>query len=101
MAASFRWILQLHMDVPKAAKFYSEGLDFTINKLPPFWNEYRNFLEHKTNDLNLEDAIVHVHIEKFNHTKDKMDLAHEFPSKDNGVEVESTAETEHHRYHHR
>nr|KAJ0207030.1 hypothetical protein LSAT_V11C500267660 [Lactuca sativa] len=30
-SASFRWILQLHKDVPKAAKFYKEGLDFTIN----------------------------------------------------------------------
>ncbi|KAH7513806.1 hypothetical protein FEM48_Zijuj11G0021300 [Ziziphus jujuba var. spinosa] len=25
------WILQLHKDVPKAARFYSEGLDFTVN----------------------------------------------------------------------
>ncbi|GAB2286231.1 hypothetical protein Dimus_020653 [Dionaea muscipula] len=30
-AATFRWVLQLHKDVPKAAKFYKEGLDFTIN----------------------------------------------------------------------
>ncbi|GAB2226182.1 hypothetical protein Droror1_Dr00021979 [Drosera rotundifolia] len=29
--ATFRWVLQLHKDVPKAATFYKEGLDFTIN----------------------------------------------------------------------
>ncbi|XP_031504424.1 uncharacterized protein LOC116267018 isoform X4 [Nymphaea colorata] len=29
--ASFRWLLQLHKDVPKAARFYSEGLGFTVN----------------------------------------------------------------------
>ncbi|KAF3777454.1 hypothetical protein EJ110_NYTH37543 [Nymphaea thermarum] len=34
--ASFRWLLQLHKDVPKAARFYSKGLGFTVNlwKLP-------------------------------------------------------------------
>ncbi|KAK6911922.1 hypothetical protein RJ641_024015, partial [Dillenia turbinata] len=31
--ATFRWMLQLHRDVPRAAKFYSEGLDFSINLL--------------------------------------------------------------------
>ncbi|GAA0174276.1 hypothetical protein LIER_27703 [Lithospermum erythrorhizon] len=30
-SASFRWLLQLHKDVPKAARFYSQGLGFTIN----------------------------------------------------------------------
>ncbi|CAH9058804.1 unnamed protein product [Cuscuta europaea] len=39
MAASFRWILQLHKDVPKAAKFYSEGLGLTINVCTFRWAE--------------------------------------------------------------
>ncbi|CAI9279578.1 unnamed protein product [Lactuca saligna] len=38
-SASFRWILQLHKDVPKAAKFYKEGLDFTINVCTLRWAE--------------------------------------------------------------
>ncbi|CAN1189593.1 hypothetical protein LINPERPRIM_LOCUS24573 [Linum perenne] len=38
-AASFRWILQLHKDVPKAARFYSEGLDFTVNVCTLRWAE--------------------------------------------------------------
>lgn len=37
--ASFRWILQLHKDVPKAARFYSEGLDFTVNVCTQRWAE--------------------------------------------------------------
>ncbi|VFQ85833.1 unnamed protein product [Cuscuta campestris] len=39
MAASFRWILQLHKDVPKAAKFYSEGLGLTVNVCTLRWAE--------------------------------------------------------------
>jgi hypothetical protein len=29
--ATLRWVLQLHRDVPRAAKFYAEGLDFSVN----------------------------------------------------------------------
>lgn len=42
MAASFRWVLQLHKDVPKAARFYSEGLDFTINVCTHRWAELQS-----------------------------------------------------------
>jgi len=42
MAASFRWILQLHRDVPKAARFYSEGLDFTVNVCSLRWAELQS-----------------------------------------------------------
>ncbi|KAK9276662.1 hypothetical protein L1049_006198 [Liquidambar formosana] len=42
MAASFRWLLQLHKDVPKAARFYSEGLDFTINVCTLRWAELQS-----------------------------------------------------------
>ena len=42
MAASFRWILQLHKDVPKAARFYSEGLDFSINVCSLCWAELQS-----------------------------------------------------------
>ncbi|KAH9775254.1 glyoxalase domain-containing protein [Citrus sinensis] len=41
-AASFRWILQLHKDVPKAARFYSEGLDFTVNVCTLRWAELQS-----------------------------------------------------------
>ncbi|XP_059654212.1 uncharacterized protein LOC132300922 [Cornus florida] len=42
MAASFRWMLQLHKDVPKAARLYSEGLDFTINVCSLRWAELQS-----------------------------------------------------------
>ncbi|XP_057498763.1 uncharacterized protein LOC130783225 [Actinidia eriantha] len=42
MAASFRWIMQLHKDVPKVAKFYSEGLDFTIHVCTLRWAELQS-----------------------------------------------------------
>lgn len=42
MAASFKWILQLHKDVPKAARFYSEGLDFTVNVCTLRWAELQS-----------------------------------------------------------
>ncbi|GKV23219.1 hypothetical protein SLEP1_g32974 [Rubroshorea leprosula] len=41
-AVSFRWILQLHRDVPKAAKFYSQGLDFTVNVCTLRWAELQS-----------------------------------------------------------
>lgn len=40
--AAFRWLLQLHRDVPKAARFYSEGLDFNINVCTLRWAELQN-----------------------------------------------------------
>ncbi|XP_045791149.1 uncharacterized protein LOC123885856 [Trifolium pratense] len=42
MGASFRWLLQLHKDVPKAASFYSEGLDFTVNVCTLRWAELQS-----------------------------------------------------------
>ncbi|XP_062147134.1 uncharacterized protein LOC133854885 [Alnus glutinosa] len=40
--ASFRWLLQLHKDVPKAARFYTEGLDFTVNVCTLRWAELQS-----------------------------------------------------------
>lgn len=40
--AAFRWVLQLHRDVPKAVRFYSEGLDFNINVCTLRWAELQN-----------------------------------------------------------
>ncbi|KAJ0962955.1 hypothetical protein J5N97_028077 [Dioscorea zingiberensis] len=42
MVAAFRWVLQLHRDVPKAARFYSEGLDFTVNVCTLRWAELQS-----------------------------------------------------------
>ncbi|CAF2039246.1 uncharacterized protein LOC103838223 [Brassica rapa] len=40
--ASFRWILQLHKDVPKAARFYAQGLDFSVNVVTLRWAELQS-----------------------------------------------------------
>ncbi|KAI0524230.1 hypothetical protein KFK09_003594 [Dendrobium nobile] len=42
MAAAFRWVLQLHRDVPKAARFYSEGLDFSVDVCTLRWAELQS-----------------------------------------------------------
>ncbi|KAH0468267.1 hypothetical protein IEQ34_003300 [Dendrobium chrysotoxum] len=42
MAAAFRWVLQLHRDVPKAARFYSEGLGFSVDVCTLRWAELQS-----------------------------------------------------------
>ncbi|WCJ26425.1 Lactoylglutathione lyase / glyoxalase I family protein [Euphorbia peplus] len=42
VTASFRWVLQLHKDVPKAARFYSQGLDLTVNVCTLRWAELQS-----------------------------------------------------------
>nr|CAD1822251.1 unnamed protein product [Ananas comosus var. bracteatus] len=41
-AAAFRWVLQLHRDVPRAARFYTEGLDFTAHVCTLRWAELQS-----------------------------------------------------------
>ncbi|AQL02093.1 Lactoylglutathione lyase / glyoxalase I family protein [Zea mays] len=41
-AATLRWVLQLHRDVPRAARFYSEGLDFSVNVCTLRWAELQS-----------------------------------------------------------
>ncbi|KAI4310366.1 hypothetical protein MLD38_035349 [Melastoma candidum] len=55
MAAKFKWVLQLHRDVPKAAQFYSQGLDLTLNVCTLRWAELESgplklALMHSTSD---------------------------------------------------
>jgi hypothetical protein len=42
MAAALRWIVQMHRDVPKAARFYADGLDFTLNVCTLRWAELQS-----------------------------------------------------------
>ncbi|KAJ8768535.1 hypothetical protein K2173_022640 [Erythroxylum novogranatense] len=48
-AVSFIWILQLHKDVPIAIRFYSQGLDFTVNVCTL---RYSFMLSFTVNDIN-------------------------------------------------
>jgi hypothetical protein len=40
--ATLRWVLQLHRDVPRAARFYAEGLDFSVNVCTLRWAELQS-----------------------------------------------------------
>jgi hypothetical protein len=51
--ATLRWVLQLHRDVPRAAKFYAEGLDFSVNVCSLRWAELQS------GPLKL--ALMHTH----------------------------------------
>ncbi|KAL6296476.1 hypothetical protein ACE6H2_004618 [Prunus campanulata] len=60
-AASFRWILQLHKDVPKAARFYAQGLDFSVNVCTLRWAELQSgplklALMHSPNDRVMQEG---------------------------------------------
>jgi hypothetical protein len=65
-----------------------------IEKLPPSWKEYRNYLKHKKRDMSLEDLVVHIRIEESNRQKDKNDLVNEFSSKANLVEQNQPGKSE-------
>ncbi|KAK9147341.1 hypothetical protein Scep_006098 [Stephania cephalantha] len=58
--ASFRWILQLHKDVPRAARFYSEGLDFSVNVCSLRWAE----LQSGPLKLTLMQSNISDHVEQ-------------------------------------
>ena len=42
-----------------------------IEKLPPSWKEFKNYLKHKRKKMRLEDLIVRLRIEKDNRNTDK------------------------------
>nr|XP_015640937.2 uncharacterized protein LOC4340193 [Oryza sativa Japonica Group] len=61
--ATLRWVLQMHRDVPRAARFYSEGLDFSVNVCTLRWAELQSgplklALMH-TNDSNLASQRIY------------------------------------------
>ena len=58
-----------------------------IEKLPPSWKDYRNYLKHKKRELSMEDLVVHIRIEELNRLRDQIDhVNHDFVSKANLVE---------------
>lgn len=42
-----------------------------IEKLPPSWKDFRNYLKHKRKEMNLEDLIVRLRIEEDNHGSER------------------------------
>ncbi|KAL0443935.1 UNVERIFIED_CONTAM: hypothetical protein Slati_2116200 [Sesamum latifolium] len=70
---------QVHEYENLVADVLSEGMkmcdtlqaNVLLEKFPPSWNEYRNHLKHKKNDLNLQELISHMRTEEANRLKDK------------------------------
>ena len=42
-----------------------------IEKLPPFWKDFKNYLKHKRKEMRLEDLIVRLRIEEDNRASEK------------------------------
>ena len=42
-----------------------------IEKLPPSWKDFKNYLKHKCKEMKLEDLIVKLRIENYNQVSDK------------------------------
>ena len=37
-----------------------------IEKLPPTWKDFKNYLKHKRKEISMEDLVVRLHIEEDN-----------------------------------
>ena len=58
-----------------------------IEKLPPSWKDFKNYLKHKSKEMNLEDLIVRLRIEEDNRVSEKRGhQAFQFKAKANIVE---------------
>ena len=42
-----------------------------IEKLPPTWKDFKNYLEHKRMEINIEDLVIRLHIEEDNRGSEK------------------------------
>ena len=42
-----------------------------IEKLPPAWKDFKNYLMHKRREMSMEDLVVRLHIEEDNKRSDK------------------------------
>ncbi|GFZ06733.1 hypothetical protein Acr_18g0009030 [Actinidia rufa] len=58
-----------------------------IEKLPPSWKDFKNYLKYKYKEMNLEDLIVHLRIEEDNRvSKKRENQPFQFKAKENIVE---------------
>ena len=42
-----------------------------IEKLPPSWNDFKNYLKHKRKEMKLEDLVIRLKIEEDNRNAEK------------------------------
>ena len=62
-----------------------------IEKLPPLWKEFKNYLKHKRKEIRLEDLIVRFRIEEDNRASEKKASKGFMESKANVVEQGQTS----------
>ncbi|XP_028079653.1 uncharacterized protein LOC114281407 [Camellia sinensis] len=60
---------EIHAEGMSLSKFFQVAA--IIEKLPPSWKEFKNYLKHKRKDMKLEDLIVRLRIEEDNHEAEK------------------------------
>ncbi|KAK3035426.1 hypothetical protein RJ639_032851 [Escallonia herrerae] len=61
-----------------------------IEKLPPTWKDFKNYLKHKRKDMKLEDLIVRLRIEEDNRQSEKKAGNYHQEAKANVVEQVSS-----------
>ena len=57
-----------------------------MEKLPPAWRDFKNYLKHKRKELKLEDLIVRFRIEKDNRKSKKRSKKKSYEAKVNVIE---------------
>ncbi|XP_019237515.1 PREDICTED: uncharacterized protein LOC109217701 [Nicotiana attenuata] len=62
-----------------------------IEKLPPLWKDFKNYLKHKRKEMTLEDLIVHLRIEEDNKAAEKKSRGNSTIMGANIVEEASTS----------
>ena len=57
-----------------------------MEKLPPAWRDFKNYLKHKRKELKLEDLIVRLRIEEDNRKSEKRSNKNSYEVKANVIE---------------
>ena len=57
-----------------------------VEKLPPAWRDFKNYLKHKHKELKLEDLIVRFRIEEDNRKSEKRSNKNSYEAKTNVIE---------------
>jgi len=56
-----------------------------VERLPPTWRDFNNYLKHKRKELKLEDLIVRLTIKKDNQKSEKMSNKNSYKAKTNVI----------------
>ena len=57
-----------------------------VEKFPPAWRDFKNYLKHKRKELKLEDLIVRFRIEEDNRKSEKRSSKNSYEAKANVIE---------------